>query len=80
MQAAGAEIDLLLELGKQHGMWAIEIKRSLAPKIEKNFNNAMNDLKPAKAFIVYPGEDRYPKSKNVEVLSLPEMAQELEAL
>lgn len=35
--AVGAEIDLLLELPGRDGLWAIEIKRGVAPKIEKGF-------------------------------------------
>lgn len=78
--AAGAEIDLLLEPGRSRGIWAIEIKRGLAPKLEKSFRNALEDLKPARAFIVYSGADRYPKSENVEVISVRDMAQEIAAL
>lgn len=78
--AAGAEIDLLLEFGSKHGTWAIEIKRSLAPKVEKSFHSAIDDLNPSRVFIVYPGTDRYPKSKNIDVISVYDMAQEIKAL
>lgn len=78
--AAGAEIDLLLEFGKQDGTWAIEIKRSLAPKIEKGFHHAIEDLTPSKIFVVYPGTDRYPKSKEIEVINIFDLAREVEAL
>ena len=78
--AAGAEIDLLLELGNKNGMWAIEIKRSLSPKIEKSLRSAVTDLNPTQVFLVYPGGDRYPKSKDIEVISLRDMMQELRSL
>lgn len=78
--SAGAQIDLVLELGGQQGIWAIEIKRSLAPKIERGFRSAIEDLKPTKSFIVYAGEDRYPKEQGVEVINVPGMAQELDGL
>ncbi len=78
--AAGAEIDLLLEPGGRYGTWAIEIKRGLAPKLEKSFRNALEDLKPTRAFIVYSGADRYPKSENVEVINIHDMAREVAAL
>lgn len=57
--AAGAEIDLVLEMpgGK---LWAIEIKRGLAPKLDKGFHHAREDLQPERSFLVYSGEDRYP--------------------
>jgi predicted AAA+ superfamily ATPase len=47
--AAGSEIDLLLEI-PGHGLWALEIKRSLTSKPEKGFYLACEDLKPRKDF------------------------------
>lgn len=78
--AAGAEIDLLLDLGGATGLWAIEIKRGLTPKTGKGFTTACDDIGPDKTFIVYGGSERYPKAKSVEVISLQELAQELAAL
>lgn len=78
--AAGAEIDLLLELGGRHGLWAVEIKRGLAPGVEKGFRIAIEDLQPTRALVVYSGEDRYPKGDGIEALSLPALAAELAAL
>ena len=75
--ARGAEIDLLLELGGKHGKWAIEIKRSVTAKVEPGFRVALEDLKPDRAFVVYPGAERYPKDKHIEAISLRELAQEL---
>ena len=77
--SAGAEIDLLIE-HKDKTLWAIEIKRSLSPKIEKGFYQACSDLNPDRRFIVYAGEERYPVSDKVEVMSLYEMVQELQKL
>ena len=57
--ATGVEIDLTLELPNGR-LWAIEIKRSLAPRIEKGFRTALDDLRPDKAYLVYPGAERYP--------------------
>ena len=71
--SAGAEIDLLLDLGGKHGVWAIEIKRSLAPKISKGFYISVADIKPSKSFVVYTGKERYPKGDGVEVISVPEL-------
>ncbi len=61
---AGAEIDLVLEMPGQN-LWAIEIKLGLAAKPEKGFHHAREDLKPARSFILYSGEDRYAKAKGV---------------
>ena len=78
--SAGAEIDLVLELGGSHGIWAIEIKKSTAPKLERGFHLAVEDIQPNRVFVVYTGQERYPKSADIEVLCLREMAQELEVL
>lgn len=71
--AAGAEIDLLLELpgGKR---WAVEIKSGLSPRLEKGFHFARQDLKPGKSFVVYAGDDRYPLDEGVEAIGLRELA------
>ena len=50
----GTEIDLLLTLPNRD-LWAIEVKRSSAPKIERGFHSACADLKPHKRFFVYAG-------------------------
>ena len=76
--SGGAEIDLVLEHGR--GLWAIEIKRGLAPKVSKGFHIACEDLKADKAFVVYSGNERYPIGQGIEVISLRELAQELLAL
>ena len=67
--SAGAELDLLLEL-PGGDIWGIEIKRSLAPKLEKGFHQARKDLNLAQCFVVYAGAERYPLTTGVEVISL----------
>lgn len=71
--AAGAEIDLVLELpgGKR---WTVEIKSGLSPRLEKGFHFARQDLKPEKSFVVYSGDDRYPLDEGVEAIGLRELA------
>ena len=78
--AAGAEVDLVLELGGRQGLWAIEIKRGLAAKPERGFYHSLEDLQPSRAFVVYSGGDRYPLGKEIEAVSLRELAEELAAL
>ena len=77
--AAGAEIDLLLELGHQ-GLWAIEIKRSLAAKPGRGFYSALEDLQPRKAFVVYAGNERFPLGQGIEAIDLYSLSQELAKL
>ena len=66
---AGAEIDLLLVYpdGKKIG---IEIKLSMSPKPSKGFYTAYQDLDLSEAYVVYPGNDCYPLSENINVMSL----------
>jgi predicted AAA+ superfamily ATPase len=78
--AAGAEIDLVLELGGRHGLWAIEIKRSLTAKPERGFYHAVEDITPSRSFIVYAGAERYPVGKGIEAISPRKMAEELSSL
>jgi predicted AAA+ superfamily ATPase len=69
---AGAEIDLVLELPGGE-LWAIEVKRGLKPRLEKGFHYARTDLNPARCFVVYSGQERYPLLDNVEALGVKEM-------
>jgi predicted AAA+ superfamily ATPase len=74
--AAGAEIDLVLTLpGGQ--LWALEIKRSSAPKLERGFHFACADLKPHKRFVVYPGDERFPLDADTVAVGLHALAKAL---
>ena len=75
--AAGAEIDLVLELPGRTAPWAVEIKHSLAPRPTRGFHHALEDVRPEKAFVVYAGTERYPLSREVEVIGVREMAEVL---
>ena len=77
--AAGAEIDLVLTLPGGR-LWAIEIKRSLTPKVERGFHHACLDLKPERRIVVYPGPERFPLKDAIDVLPLHALGTELLAL
>lgn len=77
--AAGAEIDLVLDL-PGGDRWAIEIKRGLAPKPDKGFHHARSDLNPARSFVVYSGRERYSMASDIEAISLTDLARELHDL
>jgi predicted AAA+ superfamily ATPase len=64
-----SEIDLILE-GPNKEVWAIEVKRGLAPTVNKGFHTASEDISATKKFVVYPGYDRYPISGETEVIGL----------
>ena len=76
--SAGAEIDLLLQWPGGE-LWAIEIKRSLAPKLERGFHVACADLGPARKIVVYPGADSFPMAPDVQALPLAQLCAELQA-
>lgn len=50
--SAGAEIDLILKL-PDHQLWAIEVKRTTAPKVTRGFHIASDDLAVAERLLVY---------------------------
>jgi predicted AAA+ superfamily ATPase len=75
--AAGAEVDLVLDLGRKLGRWVIEIKRTAAPSASKGLRNAIDDLKPDRAFIVHGGEKRFPLGEGVEAISLSALCRQL---
>ena len=72
--AAGAEIDLVLAPPGQ-GLWAIEIKRGAAPRLERGFHHACADLGPKRRFVVYSGTERFPLNPETEAVGLGEMAE-----
>ena len=75
--ATGTEVDLVLTLpgGK---LWAIEIKRSSAPSVERGFHLACADLKPNKRFVVYSGSERFPLNADTDVIGLSELGRALQ--
>ncbi len=74
--SAGAEIDLLLHW-PDGSLWAIEIKRSLAPRLERGFHIACEDLKPQRKLVIYPGDEAIPLAADIRALSLASACAEL---
>jgi predicted AAA+ superfamily ATPase len=74
--SGGAEIDLLLAWPDQT-LWAIEVKRSLAPRAERGFYSACEDLEPTRRYVVYPGEERFPLRDGVEAIGLTALCEEV---
>jgi len=69
----GAELDLLLlRRGKR---WGFEFKCSDAPSTTKSMHIAMEDLKLAHLWVVYPGDLRYPLTDAITALPLREVPQ-----
>jgi hypothetical protein len=77
--AAGAEIDLLLKLPGRRKPWAIEVKRGLAPKLERGFHLACETVRPERRLVVYGGTERFPLAEGAEALALTDLCAELSA-
>lgn len=74
--SGGAEIDLLLRRPDGR-MWAVEVKRSTAPRPERGFHSACEDLHPDRRYLVYPGDERFPLGHGVEAVPLRELVEEV---
>ncbi len=74
--SGGAEVDLLL-VWPDGNIWAIEIKRSLTPKVERGFHAACDDLRPVRKLVVYPGTESFPLGHDIQAVALPTLCQEV---
>ena len=63
-----------------NALWAIEIKRGSAPKVERGFTQACMDLKPARRFVVYGGTERFPLNRDTDAIGLCALATLLQGL
>ncbi len=75
----GTEVDLVLTLpgGK---LWAIGVKRSFTPGIERGFHSACADLDPQKRFVVYPGTERFPLDDITDAIGVVALAKALQSV
>ncbi|RAI95267.1 ATP-binding protein [Algoriphagus yeomjeoni] len=64
----GAELDLVLSLNGE--VWAIEIKRTLSPKLSKGFLNAVEDISADHRYFIYAGKDEFPLGENTSAIGL----------
>jgi predicted AAA+ superfamily ATPase len=76
---AGAEIDLVLRFPNR-ALWAIEVKRSSAPKLQRGFHSACEDLKPRQQFVVYPGVERFSVGDRTEAIGVVALAEQLRSI
>jgi len=73
---AGAEVDLVLEDAGGH-THAIEIKRTLSPKLTPAFRESMTTLAATHGTFLMPSGDSFPLSETVTATSLPAFLQTL---
>jgi uncharacterized protein len=66
---AGAEVDLVLEM-PDNTILAVEIKRTLSPKVTPGLIESMATLKADRAIILIPEGDPYPLSEKVTATGL----------
>ncbi len=64
----GAEIDLVFQFGAER--WAVEIKRTSAPKLSKGLYIACEDIQPTRKFVVHGGAEAFPMGEGIEAVTL----------
>lgn len=75
--SGGAEIDLVLAW-RDGREWAVEVKRTLAPKLNRGLRSAIEDIEPERSFFVYPGTDRFRLAPGIEAIDLAGLCDEVE--
>jgi len=73
---AGAEVDLVVEQADGQ-ILAIEIKRTLSPKLSPGLVESMQTLGAQRGIIVIPSGESYPLSKSVSACGLVELLESL---
>ena len=75
--AAGEEINLLLDIPGHRQPWALEIKRGLAPKLERGFHSACEIAAPERRLLVFGGAEQFPLAEGVAAVQLVDFSMEL---
>jgi predicted AAA+ superfamily ATPase len=69
----GGELDVVFQ---RHGrLCGVELKFQDAPRMTPSMHSALEELKLAHVWVVYPGQESYSLAKNVRVIPLTELAQ-----
>jgi hypothetical protein len=77
--AAQAEIDLVLE-GPRSQVVAIEVTRTLSPRVGRGFLNACEDVKATHRFYVIPAGENRPMGRDTEGLALTTLLSVLDGI
>lgn len=72
----GAEIDLIIK-HSDNRLIAIETKLSSAPKLERGFFEACQDIKPTHKYVVYRGDENFTLKNEVEAIGLKSLVKKL---
>ncbi|MDR3054144.1 MAG: ATP-binding protein [Zoogloeaceae bacterium] len=68
-----AEIDFVLTL--RGLVFAVECKASLSPALSRGNHNAIEDIAPARTFVVTPGKDAWSLACDIHCVSLPQLVE-----
>jgi len=74
--SAGAEIDLVLSLPGGE-IWAIEIKRTTAPRVTRGFHTACEDVGATQRILVYAGDAEVPLPNGARAMPLENLMNRL---
>jgi uncharacterized protein len=72
---SGAELDLLLMIGGRR--YGVEVKLADAPRLTKSMTIAMQDLRLAELFVIYPRGEEYAVGRHATALGLPAFLERL---
>jgi len=75
--SGGAEIDFVVDVAGD--IFAIECKASIAPKLTRGNNSAIEDIKPQQTLVVAPIDAGWPMKENISAVSLSELISRLQA-
>ena len=67
--SAGAEADLVLEFSPGK-CWAIEVKLSSAPTVDRGFHNAADDVEAERRILVHRGREKFGMRGEIEAMPL----------
>ncbi|MDR3294849.1 MAG: ATP-binding protein [Clostridiales Family XIII bacterium] len=73
--AAGSEMDFVMR--ENENLIAIECKFSLSPGLNKGNHNAIEDIRPARTFLVTPAKQGWPVAPGIQTVSLKELIAEI---
>lgn len=68
---AAAELDLVFE--KKGGLYGIEVKYTQAPSFTPSMRSALAELSLKHLWLIYPGKEEYPLSRNVTAIPLADL-------
>jgi len=69
----GGELDMVFQ--RRGRLCGVELKFQDAPRMTPSMHSALEELKLAHLWVVYPGKESYSLAKNVRVIPLTELAQ-----